>query len=147
MKLLILIGLMISMPAFAVKAPSYLENGRIKLSRPGGVDHVSSDEYALVKRANLTKYKNLSAAPECTKVIRTRTITRTLMRRNLVLFHAGIGQNGVIIDRGETDYLLIKQKTVPVVGASYLRHIKSGYSIGGSAFTSNTFTLSAGYSF
>ena len=152
MKFLILICFTLTMPAFAIEAPSYLENGRIRLTRPGGVDNVSSDEFALVKRANLSKYKTATVAPKCKKptiLTRTKTVTRTrtLVRRNTVLFHVGAGRNGIFIDRREKDYLLIKQKNVPVFGATYLRHARNGFGLGASAFTSNTYTVSGGYSF
>lgn len=155
-----LVLLVISMPAKAdsrYPVPEHLKGGRMELKTKRGTSRSTSEVTAWVKRKNLTKYKSCTALrtlteQKCgtqpkTRLVRTitKTITRKIVKPNTVTFHAGVGKNGVIV-RDEKDSVLIEPKTVPILGMSYARQVGSGFSVGISVYTNETFTGNVGYS-
>ncbi len=132
--------------------PKHLRGGQVTLKTNTGLWKGRSEDLAIVKRKNLSKYKSCKKLMErCpmpvakTRMVRTITKTKKIIKPNTVTFHAGVGKNGVIV-KDEKDSVLIEPKTVPILGMSYARHIGSGFSVGISVYTNETFTGNVGYS-
>ena len=141
--------LLVEVQALA-KAPSYLKGGKVTQHLNGKNSTYSSEEIALVNRANLGKYKKLyfdllkkKGAPTYNIKRVTRTVTKYKM--NLVFLHLGAGNNGVTIKQNG-DALIVEEKKVPVLGLSYARHLSAGFYAGLSGFTNELVTGQVGYS-
>lgn len=152
--------------------PPYLEGGQITLKTKAGVSAATSKDYAIVLRKNLSKYKKCpssclaEAKKQCAKEAVPTKCEETVIERivdryiepepveekpvsyNRLIAHFGIGYNGVeAVPLEETQGVVVQQKQVPVVGATYMRYTDSGFSYGLTAFSNNTFSGSVGIDF
>jgi hypothetical protein len=141
-----------------VKVPEHLKGGKVTVKTKRGSSSGRSEDWAVVKRKNLHKYKSCQAAcsSSClqqlcvaqkpkTRLVRTITKTKSIVKQNTVTFHAGVGKNGVTL-KEKKDSVLIEPKTVPILGISYSRYLGNGFSAGASVYTNETFTGNVGYS-
>jgi hypothetical protein len=138
-----------------VRTPDHLKGGKVTVKTKRGSSSGKSEDWAVVPRKNLHKYKSCQAAcstsclaqlcPAPKRMVRTITKTKSIVKPNTITFHAGVGNNGVTIKEDE-DSVLIEPKTVPILGLSYARYLGSGFSLGASVYTNETFTTNLGYS-
>jgi hypothetical protein len=152
--------------------PPYLEGGQITLKTRAGISEATSKDYAIVLRKNLSKYKKCpssclaEAKKACSKeavptkceasviekivdrYVETPEVEEKPVAYNRLIAHFGIGYNGVEavpVDTGTG--VVVQQKQVPIVGATYMRAMDSGFSFGVTAFSNNSYTGSVGIDF
>ncbi len=127
--------------ADTLPVPAFLRDGKIEVTLRGGQKfQYSSNEYACVRRSASPKPE---AAP--TKVV-VREISKVDDRPNRVTVHGGIGNTGLSVARLPGVTIVTQDKGV-LFGGTYSRKLSERYSISGSAFSNDTYTLGIGYDF
>ena len=119
---------LIPMLTFAFAFLSYCENAQAATSYDGKIT-------VICPRCKIT------VPPKgVTREIRTRTV----LKANIFFLHLGVGNNGVTVKK-QGDALIVEEKKVPLLGATYARHLTSGFYVGLSGFSNESVTGMVGY--
>lgn len=155
--------LFLSTQAFADNhPPKYLEGGKITLETKAGKSKALSKNWAIVPRKNLSKYKkcpsSCQTAPQASQAP-VQTIEKVVEKeievvrevviipKNRFMLHLGGGFMGLEETRDEQGNILFSQKVSPVVGGTYLRHIKKNISVGATLYSNMTASFSVGFDY
>jgi hypothetical protein len=141
----ILLTLLTLIIATTVKAeiPEYLKDGIITVTlKDGSVHKFSTNDHKVVKRFKAPTLLEPAIVAQSKK----STEQRTEEAKNSVIFHAGMGKDGLSLDHNGSKHT-VKEKYEAVGGLTYCRKAKDDASVCGTGMTNNTFTLGLKFDF